>query len=67
MPHLYRRGLTNRQTVWKLDGISRDTVILFPLSIDDYVTEDNPVRFIDAFVRPVLRCECVEEKGLWLL
>ncbi len=31
-------------------GISRDQTILFPEAIDDYVTEENPVRFIDAFV-----------------
>lgn len=29
---------------------SRDTIILFPPSLDEYVTEDNPVRFIEAFV-----------------
>lgn len=33
-----------------IQGASRDTVILFPPSIDEYVTEDNPVRFIEAFV-----------------
>lgn len=31
-------------------GVSRDQVVLFPEAIDDYITEDNPVRFIDAFV-----------------
>ena len=33
-----------------ITGVSRDQVILFPESIDDYITEDNPIRFIDAFV-----------------
>lgn len=33
-----------------IQGVSRDTVLLFPPSIDEYVTADNPVRFIDAFV-----------------
>lgn len=33
-----------------ITGVSRDQVVLFPESIDDYITEDNPVRFIDAFV-----------------
>src|SRR5438876_12391834 len=31
-------------------GVNRDQVILFPESVEDYITEDNPVRFIDAFV-----------------
>jgi len=31
-------------------GTNRNQVILFPESVEDYITEDNPVRFIDAFV-----------------
>src|SRR5204862_5112689 len=31
-------------------GVTRNQVILFPESVEDYITEDNPVRFIDAFV-----------------
>src|SRR6266513_3505247 len=31
-------------------GASRNQVKLFPESVEDYITEDNPVRFIDAFV-----------------
>ncbi len=31
-------------------GMDRNQVILFPEVIDDYITEENPVRFIDAFV-----------------
>ncbi len=30
-------------------GVSRNQVILFPESVEDYITEDNPARFIDAF------------------
>lgn len=33
-----------------IEGESRDQHVLFPDVIDDYITEDNPVRFIDAFV-----------------
>jgi len=33
-----------------LQGVSREAVILFPPALDDYVTADNPVRFLDAFV-----------------
>ena len=31
-------------------GIERDQVLLFPESLDEYVSEDSPVRLIDAFV-----------------
>src|SRR5256885_15607869 len=31
-------------------GVTRSQVILFPESVEDYITEDNPVRFIDGFV-----------------
>src|SRR6266446_8347079 len=31
-------------------GATRNQVILFPESVEDYISEDNPVRFIDAFV-----------------
>jgi transposase len=31
-------------------GENRNQVVLFPEAIDDYITQDNPVRFIDAFV-----------------
>ena len=33
-----------------IEGISREQIILFPEVIDDYIEEDNPVQFIDAFV-----------------
>ena len=31
-------------------GTDRKQSVLFPDTIDDYITPDNPVRFIDAFV-----------------
>jgi len=31
-------------------GFERKQVILFPDTLDEYVGEENPVRFIDAFV-----------------
>jgi transposase len=31
-------------------GLTRNQVMLFPESVEDYITEDNPVRFIDAFI-----------------
>jgi transposase len=33
-----------------IKGTPRSDVLLFPEAIDDYVTADNPVRFIEAFV-----------------
>lgn len=32
-----------------IEGIERNQAILFPEVIDDYIEEDNPVRFIDVF------------------
>ncbi len=32
------------------EGIARNQVVLFPETVDDYIREDNPVQFIDAFV-----------------
>ena len=31
-------------------GVSRQQVMLFPESVEDYITADNSVRFVDAFV-----------------
>ena len=33
-----------------IQGIDRTQATLFPESIDEYVTEDNPVRVVDLFV-----------------
>ena len=33
-----------------IQGLQRDAGLLFPPSLDEYITPDNPVRFIDAFV-----------------
>jgi len=33
-----------------IEGTSREQSLLFPEVIDEYITENNPVRFIDAFV-----------------
>jgi transposase len=33
-----------------VEGVQREQLILFPQSLDDYIDQDNPVRFIDAFV-----------------
>jgi transposase len=33
-----------------MSGLHRDQTILFPDRLDKYVGEENPVRFIDAFI-----------------
>lgn len=33
-----------------IHGTDRSEVLLFPPALDDYITQDNPVRFIEAFV-----------------
>lgn len=33
-----------------IQGLSREQLVLFPEAIEDYITADNPVRFIEAFV-----------------
>ena len=33
-----------------VQGVHRDQIVMFPESLDEYVGEENPVRFIDAFV-----------------
>jgi transposase len=34
-----------------VEGTDREQVVLFPAVIDDYVSADNPVRFVEAFVK----------------
>ena len=31
-------------------GLSRNQLTLFPEALDDYISQENPVRFIDAYV-----------------
>jgi transposase len=33
-----------------IEGVTRNQIIMFPERVDDYIREDNPVQFIDAFV-----------------
>jgi transposase len=33
-----------------IDGLDRNQLTLFPEALDDYISRDNPVRFIDAFI-----------------
>jgi hypothetical protein len=31
-----------------LEGVDRNQLVLFPEALDEYVSVDNPIRFIDA-------------------
>ena len=33
-----------------IKGFNRDQTVLFPKTLDEYISQDNPARFIDAFV-----------------
>ncbi len=33
-----------------IQGVHRNQPVMFPESLDEYIGDDNPVRFIDAFV-----------------
>jgi transposase len=33
-----------------IEGLNRDQITLFPDALDDYIAQDNPVRFIDTFL-----------------
>ena len=33
-----------------IEGTPREQIVLFPESLEEYISDDNPVRFIDAFV-----------------
>lgn len=33
-----------------IQGLSRDQLVLFPEAVEDYITAENPVRFLEAFV-----------------
>src|SRR5579862_6483538 len=50
-----------------IEGVARDQTQLLPARVEDYVTSDNPVRFIEAFVEQVnlmqAGFERVEPKG----
>ncbi len=38
------------QKINHIEGESREQITLFPEAIEEYITEENLVRFIDAFV-----------------
>ena len=33
-----------------VEGLNRNQLTLFPEALDDYISQDNPVHFLDAFV-----------------
>jgi transposase len=36
-----------------IHGLNREQIILFPEALDDYISQNNPVRFIDAFAESI--------------
>jgi len=37
-------------TMEHISGVPREQITMFPEAVDDYISEENPVRFLDAFV-----------------
>jgi transposase len=33
-----------------MNGLTREQITMFPEAIEDYITAENPVRFLDAFI-----------------
>ncbi|OGO71275.1 MAG: hypothetical protein A2Z49_01155 [Chloroflexi bacterium RBG_19FT_COMBO_56_12] len=33
-----------------IEGVDRNQLVLFPEALDEYISADNPIRFVDAFV-----------------
>lgn len=52
------------RVVTHLTGLSRQQKLLLPEAIDDYITPENPVRFIDAFVGSLKLQELGFQKAL---
>jgi transposase len=42
--------LSRRNILKHIEGIDRDQLTLMPDAIEDYISEDNPVRFLDVYV-----------------
>jgi transposase len=47
-----------------IHGANRHDVIVFPERLDDYITEDNPVRCIDAFVDELDLAACGFQRAM---
>lgn len=41
-----------------IQGEARHQTTLFPEALDDYITEENPIRVIDAFVDSINLTQC---------
>jgi hypothetical protein len=37
-----------------IKGAAREQIVLFPEALDDYIAEENPVQFIEAFVNSLI-------------
>ena len=50
MKRRYFSILESCTPIGHIHGANRYNVLLFPARLDDYIAEDNPIRFLDAFV-----------------
>jgi transposase len=50
MSRVYNDSTEVEDKMGYIAGVAREQLILFPESLDEYLTADNPVRFIDAWV-----------------
>ncbi len=66
MLHFKKDFLKEGASMRYIEGINRKSKIAFPEYIDDYITEDNTVRIIDAFVQTLDMNE-LEDKGTFQL
>jgi hypothetical protein len=53
--------------MWHLIGTDRAQTLLLPASLDDYVGQDNPVRFIKAFVEGLDLAEAGFARALFVM
>lgn len=45
-----------------IQGESRQQIVMFPEAMDDYIDEDNSVRFIDVYIDRLDLCELEFQK-----
>ena len=48
-----------------IEGEDRQQTLLFPEVLEDYITEENPVRFIDVFIEGLDLAEMGFERAVW--
>ncbi len=53
--------LHKKKSMRYIEGINREQIILFPETVDEYISEDNMIRFLNAYVNSLIgngsKCE----------